>query len=244
MVEQYNLIHDTNWNTLIILDACRYDYFKKVNRIPGKLRKARSKAHHTWNWLQDTFPDKYPWTYFSAHPYIGNKVRVKQKWNGPNHFEKIVPIWEFGWNNKLGTVHPNSVGETVKNIPYEKAIVHYVQPHGPWIGKPQWLNPWTLVDYFRRDKMMADWVAVATKPDVKFFRKCYTGNLKLVLKSVEKYMPFFRPPVVITADHGEMLGEKGLYLHGAVEKSKEHLPYPAWAVDFLKNVPWFTVDYS
>ena len=238
--EQYNLIHNTEWNTLIVLDACRFDYFKKLNTIPGKLQECRSRGFHTWIWLNETFPDKYPWTYFSAHPYVGNKTGG-QKWNAPNHFKTIIPIWMFGWDNKLGTVHPDTVGQTIKIIPYEKAIVHYIQPHGPWIGKTKWLNPWTLTDYSRR-QLMGDWVAVANKPDPTFFRQCYRDNLKLVLGSVKKFLPYFKKPVVITADHGEMLGEKGLYLHGAVRKDEEHIPYPAWALDFLKKVPWFVVD--
>lgn len=241
MLDQFDLIHNTEWNTLCILDACRYDYFKKYNKLRGRLRECRSRGHHTWVWTQENFPDWYDWTYFSAHPYIGDKVRA-QSWNAPQHFSKIVPIWRFGWDERLGTVKPDVVGETVKNTPYKKAVVHYVQPHGPWIGYPnRWLNPWTLMDV-QKHQVMGDWVAVAKKPDPKFFRKCYRDNLKLVLKSVEKYLPYFKPPVVITADHGELLGEKGLYLHGAVEKSRAHLPYPKWGLEFLKHVPWFQVS--
>jgi len=240
MLDQYNLIHETDWDTLILLDACRHDYFKRYITFAGKLQKCRSRGYHTWPWLRDTFPDFYPWTYFSAHPYVGSKTRG-QPWNAPNHFKRVVSIWSFGWNDRLGTVHPNVVGETVKSIPYEKAIMHYVQPHGPWIGKTKWLNPWTLAQYDRY-QAMGDWVAVKTKPDPKFFRACYRDNLKLVLKSVEKYLPYFKGKVVITADHGELLGEGGMYLHGAVEKSKAHLPYPKWAVDFLRDVFWFELE--
>jgi glucan phosphoethanolaminetransferase (alkaline phosphatase superfamily) len=63
-----------------------------------------------------------------------------------------------------------------------------------------------------------------------------------VLKSVEKYLPYFKGKVVITADHGELLGEKGLYLHGAREKKRVMPPYPKWAADFLKVVPWLVLD--
>ena len=239
MEDQGKLIHEVDWNTLIILDACRFDSFKKQNKIPGKLQEVQSRGHHTWVWLGETFPDKYPWTYFSAHPYIN--TGTGQKWNATNHFEKIVQIWSYGWDDKAGTVHPDTVSLTAKAVPYEKAVVHYVQPHGPWIGKTRWLNPWTLIDYTRR-QLMGDWVAVVAKPDPKFFRRCYRDNLNLVLDSVERVLPHLKKPVVITADHGEMLGEKGLYLHGAVEKSKAHLAYPKWALDFLKRVPWLLVD--
>jgi len=197
---------------------------------------------HTYPWLEKTFPDYYPWTYFSAHPYIGDKIRRGQPFQAIHHFERVIPVWATAWDDKLGTVHPDSVGEAVKNTSYEKAIIHYLQPHGPWIGSPnRWVIPWTLLQHDQR-QLMADWKAIVIKPNPKFFRKCYRDNLRLVLGSVEKYLPYFRKPVVISADHGEMLGEKGLYLHGAVLKSKEHLGYPRWAIDFLRQIPWFTVQ--
>ena len=39
MEQQKELIHNTKWNLLIILDACRYDYFKEECKIKGKLKK-------------------------------------------------------------------------------------------------------------------------------------------------------------------------------------------------------------
>jgi hypothetical protein len=239
MLEQYDLIHNTEWSTLVLLDACRFDYFKRQNRIPGELREIKSRAYHTWNWLQDNFPDKYDWTYFSGHPYVDGATR-SQKWNGNLHFKTVIPIWRFAWNDRLGTVHPESVAAVVKNIKYDKAIVHFIQPHGPWIGKTKWLNPWTLSEYTQH-QIMGDWKAIFAKPDPVFFRRCYKDNLELVLNTVEKLLLSLKPPVIVTADHGEMLGEKGLYLHGAVEKSKAHIPYPAWAQEFLKRVPWLEV---
>lgn len=242
MLDQYDLIHNTDWDTLILLDAARPDYFKKVNRLPGRFRKCRSRAHHTWLWLEETFPDFYDWTYFTAHPYVKPKVFRGQSYQACRHFKKIVPIWLTHWNDKLGTVHPDRVGEVVRDTPYERAIVHYIQPHGPWIGLPnRWLNPWTLRQHSKY-RLMGDWVAIERKPDSKFFRRCYKDNLKLVLNSVTKYLPYFKGKVVITTDHAEMLGEKGLYLHGAREASRKHIPWPSWALDFLKQIFWFTLE--
>jgi len=231
MLDQYPLIHYAEWDTLIILDALRFDYFKRYNSIRGKLRKVRSPAAHTYEWLKRTFPDFYDWTYFSAHPYI-NHLSRRQTWNANRHFKRIVNIWLEGWDDLLGTVPPDAVGECVKNTPYEKAIVHYIQPHGPWIGKTKWVNPWTLWQH-EKHGVMADFIATKVKPDPRFFRRCYRDNLKLVLKSVEKYLPYFKGKVVITSDHGEMLGEKGLYLH--------KVNYPKWTDEILRNVPWLEV---
>lgn len=46
--KQTELIHKGNWGILIILDACRYDYFKKYCDIlpEGHLQKLKTPA--TW----------------------------------------------------------------------------------------------------------------------------------------------------------------------------------------------------
>jgi len=242
MLDQYDLIHNTDWDTLIILDACRPEFFKKINKFQGEFQKCRSRAHHTWLWLEQNFPDYYDWTYFTAHPYVMPKVFKGQRFQACEHFRKIVPIWASHWNDKLGTVHPDNVGKVVSETPYDKAIIHYIQPHGPWIGKPNmWLSPWTLWQH-DKFKVMGDWIAAKLKPDPKFMRRCYKDNLRLVLGSVKKYLPHFKGKIVITTDHSEMLGEKGLYLHGAREPSKSHIPWPDWAISFLKDIFWFTLD--
>lgn len=237
MLNQTELIHNTDFDTLIILDACRYDFFKKCNKFKGRLLKVKSPAAHTWTWLQKTFPDEYPWLYFSAHMWIGDKVRPGKPWSGVNHFKKVYPIWETDFNEALGTVHPDAVGKYVTrhftDNPPEKCIIHYVQPHGPWIGTHRWTVPWSA-ELHRRYGVMADYIAEVEKPPEMFMRKIYKSNLMLVLKSIEKYREHFPGKVVITADHGEMLGEKGLYLH--------KYDFPEWADAFIKTVPWLILD--
>lgn len=238
MLEQYELIHNTDWDTLIILDAQRHDYFKKYNRFKGRLLKARSRGPHTYPWLEKTFPDRYPWLYFSAHLWVTDKVRPKKPWNAVQHFDKIIPIWEKGWNDALGTVHPDTVGKAVRDYfkenPQRKCIIHYVQPHGPWIGNPQYKYPVFTRAHHARYGVMADYIAQETRPDPAFFRKAYRGNVKLVLNSIRKYLKYFPGQVVISADHGELLGEGGLYLH--------KVNFPPWAHDLVTTVPWFILE--
>jgi len=81
--------------------------------------------------------------------------------------------------------------------------------------------------------IMADYIAQELMPDPVFFRKAYRGNVKLVLASIKRYLKHFPGQVVISADHGEMLGEGGLYLHKT--------DFPEWADTQLKTVPWMIV---
>jgi len=230
MLSQYDLIHKTNWKTLIILDACRYDYFERYNFLKGRLFKCKSSAPHTYIWLEKTFPKFYDLTYFSAHPYIGHKINPRQSYNAPLHFKEVISIWNLAWDDKLGTVHPKNVCKVVKMIPYDRAIVHFIQPHGPWIGETKLTTEWTLRDHSKYG-IMGDGVIISKRPDPDLLKKAYRDNLLLVLKVLKEYYYCFRQPVIITADHGEMLGEGGYYLH--------KVGYPKWTDEILYTVPWF-----
>ena len=240
MLSQTELIHNTDWDTLIVLDAARYDFFKRTNKFKGELMKCESPAVHTWLWMEEMFPDYYDLTYFSAHPFIGPKRFEGYPYQACEHFREVVPIWQFGWNNRLGTVHPGTVGEVLKiraeSRPYERAIVHYMQPHGPWIGTYKWLVPWSLAAH-NKSGLLGDAIAEIVRPSHSHMKLIYKSNLELVLKSLKKYKDYFVGKTVITSDHGEMLGEfckverRRIYLH--------KINFSPWAIKLLKSVPWF-----
>jgi len=135
-----------DWDTLIILDACRFDIFKKVYKeyLDGKLEKRISKGSCTAEWLVKTFPNKYDYTYISANPYINsyglplNKCPPcfkKYSWNAIEHFSKIIDVWEFGYIKEFDTIHPREVNKAyLSNKDNGKTIIHYMQPHQPYLS--------------------------------------------------------------------------------------------------------------
>lgn len=137
-------IQNGDWKYLIILDACRYDIFKAIynDYLKGKLEKRESRGSSTGEWLHRTFREKMrDVTYISANPYINSKGitldKVSRKcnvfWNPKEHFQKIIDVWDFGWDEEKRTVPPHKVNkaveENLENL--ERAIIHYMQPHGP-----------------------------------------------------------------------------------------------------------------
>ena len=80
-MRQTNLIYNTDWDVLIILDACRYDIFHEVYKETlgnlGSLKKVISPATHTMQWLNETFNEKKfdDVIYIAGNPFInsGNK---------------------------------------------------------------------------------------------------------------------------------------------------------------------------
>lgn len=272
-------IMDEKWDYLIILDACRYDYFLNNYKkyLHGKLKKVLSTACCTREWCEKSFKERYnDVVYISANPIINSKIEVKG-FKAKNHFFKIIDVWAWGWNEYLGTVPPNKVNEAVKKFidiyPDKKFIIHYLQPHEPYLGsihsigfsrpisgtvlgglqsdginnllelflrvlsflfkqfnlfgnRPSWkireflnLPPATPMDAVRRKLGDAG------------LRLSYEKNLRIVLKYVEKLLGELSGTIIITSDHGELLGEKGSYSHGL--KCIDPL---------LREIPWFIVE--
>jgi len=127
------------WDYLIILDACRYDYFAKIYKdyFSGKLEKGISLGHGTLEWLKKNFTDYYhDIVYVSGNPYANSKIGVRG-FDAKKHFYKVVDVWQFGWDEKLGTVPPEKINfaalEVIKRFPTKKFIIHYIQPHAPYI---------------------------------------------------------------------------------------------------------------
>ena len=140
------------WDYLIVLDACRYDFFADVHDdyLSGSLEKRRSRGSSTPEWSMRTFPDRHDITYFSANPLInslgvpfneipwGKALGDDYAWAADDHITEIVDVWDFAWDDELGTVHPAAVNEAVRDRPglldkRDRTIVHYLQPHMPYI---------------------------------------------------------------------------------------------------------------
>jgi len=97
---------DLDWDTLIILDACRFDYFAKVYRefFRGVLKRKLSPATKTADWVKVVFKEKYnDVIYVSANPIINSKVSV-WGFDAKQHLYKVVDVWDWGWSEEWGSV--------------------------------------------------------------------------------------------------------------------------------------------
>jgi len=211
-------IHKWSWDILIVLDACRYDYYEKFTPFKGELLKLEVESSDTQTWLTMNFPSRYPYVYVSANPFCNSKIKVGD-FLGLEHFKKVIDVWEFGWDDELKTVPPREV--TKASLPYlknERVIIHYMQPHFPSIGKirvtfeawkPDPLN--TIIDGVTYPKHL---------PPLDIIKEAYKENLQIVLKEIKANLLPKIPKnrkVVITSDHGEFLGENGRLFHPCVK---------------------------
>jgi len=162
------------WDYLIILDACRYDYFVKVYHefLRGTLRKALSPATKTEKWVKAIFKKRYEdIVYISANPIISSKITV-WGFEAKKHFYKVLDVWYWGWSEEWGSVPPWEVNDAVlevfREFPGKRVIIHYMQPHAPYAPTAYLFknykieDPFTLVrlrepftkDTFRRQKAL------------------------------------------------------------------------------------------
>ena len=146
---QLDLIRKMDWDYLIILDACRYDYFEKVYKkffrdIEGRYKirflKVISPGNWTVAWLKSVWGNKKYSNiiYVSGNPYINSKGLMKE-YDARKHFYKIIDVWYSGWDKKSNTTHPEKMNEIAQKViskyPEKKVIIHYMQPHAPYISE-------------------------------------------------------------------------------------------------------------
>lgn len=286
ILDQGKLIHKLDWDILIILDACRYDIFEKYYNMffEGTLGVAISRGSHTLEWLHNTFSQTkiLDLIYISANPFINSITKVNG-FNPKEHFLKIIDAWLHGWDESLGTVPPWNVNKifikTIEKYPDKRIIIHYLQPHAPYIvlagmerlvtsadmlfvikskHHSRFMNTINkvmnylvfgfaeLISYeklFQLRKAMrlvpysqfeASWRLTSSRRK-HHIKLLYEANLLLVLFYAMKLIDMVKSSypnkkIVITADHGELLGEAGYY---------EHIP--GILVPQLRLVPWFEV---
>ena len=251
-------VYDENWDNLIILDACRYDTFKELNNIEGKLESRISRGSATMEFLLENFrrhPKEKAFrdvVYVAANPFVS--------WLLPGLFHRIFPVWDDGWDERLLTVPPAPVVsaalEARRLYPEKRLIVHFMQPHfPPLVGRPQadtgqvlkrlrsftkdGANPYEVVNLKRgyaphvfantTDGLFAR--GLLTKQETL---SLYSENLRIVLSHVDGMLKQLPGISVVTADHGNLFGER----LGILYPFRVYGHWPGLRLGPLVLVPW------
>jgi hypothetical protein len=51
-------IHEQDWDNLLILDACRFDYFDRYNEIDGDLQSRQSRGSTSREFIRGNFSNR------------------------------------------------------------------------------------------------------------------------------------------------------------------------------------------
>lgn len=233
---------EEDWDNLLILDGCRHDLFDSVCDLEGRSGSRRSLASDSRGFIQRNFIDKrlHDTVYVSGNPYLSSIP------SGTFHYTN--DLLESGWNEELGTVPPKTVVEAtrdaLKEFPSKRVIAHFMQPHYPFIGdlgramETGRIEPnrggtdfghtiWQRLQYGLTD---------LTEEEVW---EVYAENLELVLGSVGKLLEDIEGKTVITADHGNLVGDRQFPI-----PVRGYGHPPDLFIDPLIVVPWFVIEGS
>jgi hypothetical protein len=205
---------DSNWDVLIILDSCRYDVFKDVNSLPGNLSSRISRGGGTFEFLKGNISGREfrDTVYVTANPQFHYH---REELDGS--FHDVWNIWQHRWDDELQTVPPEQTTEAaleaIDKYPNKRLLIHYNQPHAPYIGPTgQELNGLTgntLERGSENSRSLLQSIAHDLRPSFTAaeHRRAYVENLDIVLSAVEPLLEERDGRTVVTADHGQLLGE-------------------------------------
>lgn len=221
-------VFSEDWDNLIILDACRYDSFaERTADLDGTLESRVSRGAMSEEFVRGNFRNRnlHDLIYVSANHWYG---KVKDEIN--TEVFKYLPTPDDGPDGL--TTLPKTVTEMAleqaERHPDKRLLVHYMQPHKPFLGPTG-----QQIDYEKGVDL--DQLGV----DGETIRNAYYENLDLVLEEVDELIAEMPGKTVISADHGEMMGEREFPIP---VKSFGH-PKGVHVEPLLK-VPWFVCDYS
>ncbi|MEL7466370.1 MAG: choline-sulfatase [Pseudomonadota bacterium] len=117
-----------------------------------------------------------------------------------------------------------------KTLPY-CMVVSFIHPHDPYVARPEWWNLYSddKIDMPDSDapadphttrvmKGIGADVVIPTDQEVRNARRAYYANTSYfdskvgeIVKALEESRQLDNTVVIVTADHGDMLGERGLW---------------------------------
>lgn len=254
IARQKPLIHelvDTDEFVLVMLDACRHDFFSEAYQdyLSGELTEVWASGRWTAQYCSRTWTEEYDLVYVNSMPVFSDfyfELR-DMDFRPSEHIKDLTHIWESEWDASLGTTPAKEItNEALRRANADgptRIVAHYAQPHVPYVGEKT-IGSWSTdeaalgedaelrevlaQDRKRPTQVVLDKIYNGEVSDSEL-KEAYRSNLEYVLAEVERLVHRVDCPVVITGDHGEHLGEGGRYLH---EEDST----------VVRRVPWFVVS--
>ncbi len=240
---------EREWDVLVLLDACRVDLLAEVAPeydwlpSPAEIEAGSidSVAGSSKEWMRRTFTRAHAATLEETAYVTGNPFSAEML--GDEHpLGLLDEVWRYAWDDDLGSIRPEPITDRAiavgRSGEYDRVIVHYMQPHVPFLEHPDlhagyrpenWGSPDSVVDpdeagldvwgRIRRGELDEDEVWAA-----------YADNLRIGLESVATLRRNVDGRLVVSADHGNATGELGIWGH------------PDRPVSSIRRVPWVELE--
>lgn len=246
------------WDVLVILDACRYDLWDDVAPEYGLPvgETVWSNASCSIDWIERNFsqhPDEISSVgYVTANPFADHDAEHARSADlADTDIGHFRPLYKSEWgpidtDPPIETVPPERVTDHAidawrrrEEFGFDRLVVHYMQPHEPFIAAPEWSYA-TPHDNPVLKNLVSDGYEAGTSPwrmmidsgevTPEEFWPVYQDNLRWVLEDVDdRLLKNLDGRVVISADHGNGLGEWGEWHHppGAIGPAVRRVPWIA-----------------
>jgi hypothetical protein len=231
---------DQDWDVLQILDACRYDMFAEQSTLPGELQSRISRGSNTMEFLHANFKDRemHDTVYVTANPqFRRHEDEIDAE------FHAVIDVWlDEGWDETYNTVMPETTAkyamEAAEKYPDKRILIHYLQPHYPFIDQESTFDKKHIhetdddtIDFWH--EIMFGRLDIGTDDVWPLYRK----TLNESFPHVQEVMETVGGRHVVTADHGNMVGEPA-----------RPVPVREWGhpqciyTEELVKVPWLVFD--
>lgn len=224
----------SEWDNLLVLDACRADVFEAVADLDAfdAYRRVTSRASMTAEWTQKNWRDGAfgDTVYVTANPLVSK--------HAPGSFFALHDVWDDGFDEECGTVLPETTADAARAAFREdkRLVAHFVQPHVPFyatdLGLGRNTPSWT------GDSTYNEWEAVRSGDlSAAAALAGYAETLELGLESALTLAAELPGRTVFTSDHGDLYGQRvwplGMRLYGHPRGHR----HPD-----LVEVPWAVLD--
>lgn len=219
--EAEGIYEKKGWDNLIILDACRYDFYReKIGNIDYRI----TLGSNSRDFIRETFSERdcSDTVYVSGNAHTDPKIFKEITGKYPDEvFHEIFQVHTNDWKDGEGPdteAVVRDAGTANKLFPDKKLIVHFMKPHSPFIVKDEDLEiTWEKV---RQGEISSERAVNAYERNLDYI---LDGPLKDLLEILDG-------KTVVTADHGQFLGENNRWAHPG---GCNEVP--------LRRVPWHEI---
>jgi len=233
-------VYEEDWDAMIVLDACRTDLMQEVSEdydfVNTDFGTFYSLAGASDEWMDRNFSDEYSDEKADTLMVTGNGFSEEHLEAGD--FLHLEEAWRYAHDPEKGAVMPGPITDSAINLSRQhdadRIIVHYMQPHYPFLDNPDVGTDIDPARWGENDNSKDPWDEILTGETTREeVWPMYRSNLETVMNEVEILLNNMdAEKTVVTADHGNALGRlnrEDMGVHGHERKI---------AVDALREVPW------
>jgi hypothetical protein len=230
-------IYDRKWDLLILLDCATIDMMEEVADeydFIGDIGEHVSPGTCSNEWMRRTFTSEYRHEMERTLHITANTS--SERYLRSDQFLHLDEVWRDGWSEELGTIPAREVTDRAiwfaRKYDAERMIIHYMQPHTPFVDNDMNSNVVSPVgtegEGLQLEELYNEGYSRQELWDAS------VENLRYVLDDVELLLSSIDADrVVISSDHGQAFGEKGVWQH----------PCRTY-IDVLTDVPWCVTSAS